>query len=103
MSELQMNKRIYFILMRDSSEGPCVPLTKTNKLGELGRGEFGALGRPTGGIWCLTQKNSSWSQRNYASRPEATERTVTHNVVAEVKARSCCWQQQSANSETPFM
>lgn len=38
LSELQVNKGIYFILMRDSSEGPCVHLTKTNKLGELGRG-----------------------------------------------------------------
>lgn len=49
MSELQMNKRIYFILMRDSSEGPCVPLTKTNKLRELGRGSLDPVEGPLGG------------------------------------------------------
>lgn len=32
LMELQIKKLIYFILMRDSSEEPCVPLTKTNKL-----------------------------------------------------------------------
>lgn len=73
------------------------------RTGGVGGTEFGPRERPTGGIWCLTQKNPSWSQRNNASRPEATERTVTHNVMAEVKVRSYCWQEKSKNSETLFM
>lgn len=104
LMELQIKKLIYFILMRDSSEEPCVPLTKTNKLrGLRGGGYFGPCGRPLGRIWCLTQKISSWSQRNNASRTEATERTVTHNVMAEVKVRSYCWQEKSEKPETLFM
>lgn len=62
-----MNRQIYFILMRDSSEEPCVPLTKTNKLREQEGGRFRPRGRPSGGIWYLTQKNSSCSQRNNSS------------------------------------
>lgn len=74
MSELQMNQWIYFILMRDSSEEPCVPLTKTNKLREQEGGRFIPRGRPSGGIWYLTQKNSSCSQRNNtSSRSKGTD------------------------------
>lgn len=44
-----MNQRIYFILMRDSSEEPCVPLTKTNKLREQGGGGLDPVEGPVGG------------------------------------------------------
>lgn len=53
-----MNQRIYFILMRDSSEEPCVPLTKTNKLGERWVG--------VGGLW--TQRKAHWG--DLVSDPE---------------------------------
>lgn len=91
-----MNQRIYFILMRDSSEEPCVPLTKTNKLREQG-GALDPVEGPLGGSGVWPRRTPHWAN---TSSPEATERTVTHDVMAEVKARSYCWQKKSEVSET---